>query len=62
MNLVKAEISVNGTVATAPVSANEKDVSFKMPIAAGHVTLKVQLTDADGASFDAYYVYLKRLN
>jgi len=61
LDLREARIQVGEHEETKPIDPEAKGVTFAVPLSAGETRLQTWLTDAEGTSVGAYYVYVRRL-
>ncbi|MFQ6039532.1 MAG: arylsulfatase [Candidatus Poribacteria bacterium] len=61
IDLKTAKIKICGREATQSIDPETKGVKFTFNLKSGVTRLQTSLTDADGVSIGAYYVYAKRL-
>jgi hypothetical protein len=59
--LVTARIQVAGYEDTRCIAADDKSIVFTFDLDAGETRLQTYLSDADGNTIGAYYVYVQRL-
>lgn len=59
--LVKARIEVAGREEARPIAPEDKGIAFEMDLPAGEARLQTYLSDAEGQSIGAYYVYVTRV-
>jgi arylsulfatase A-like enzyme len=55
----QAKVRIAGIEATAPVAADAKEVVLRVKLPAGEATLQTWLTDGEGKSSGAYFVYAR---
>ncbi len=59
--LVTARITVAGYEATKPIGPGDKAITFDVDLNAGEARLQTYLSDNEGNTIGAYYVYVERL-
>ena len=60
-NVTQARLTIAGVDESQPVAEGAVDVTFRVSLPAGKTRLQTWFTEADGESFGAYYVYVRRL-
>ena len=53
-------IRVGGTEKTQSIGPNDKGIAFTYALDAGETSLETELTDGNGISLGAYYVYVEK--
>jgi len=61
LDITKARLKIADVDMTKPVSPDACAVTFQVQLKAGLTQLQSWLTEGDGTSHGAYYVYVKRL-
>ncbi len=59
---VTAKITVAGYEATKPIGPGDKAITFDVDLNAGEARLQTYLSDSEGNTIGAYYVYVERLS
>ena len=62
LNLTTVRLRVGDQEQTQAIPADAKGVTFTLTLKAGEARLQTFLTDADGFSVGAYYVYVERIS
>lgn len=62
LDLKTARIKIGQQAKTQAIDPEAKGVTFTLSLKAGVTRLQTFLTDADGVSIGAYYVYAKRVS
>jgi hypothetical protein len=60
MNIVKAQLEIDGYVEQKTVEPGAEEVRFSVALDRGIARMTATFTDKDGADFGAYYVYVTK--
>jgi hypothetical protein len=61
INVNTARISVAGEEQSQSIAPDDKGIAFTFTLEAGETSLETELTDGDGLSLGAYYVYAEKV-